>query len=109
MLCLWRCCSRAILQPKSNEQPNWVEIYEKTAERKAIERFCAEVKKAVPCKKKKDFVSEAYLLTLGKFINMLAGLDKLKNMNSSVKNDYSPYRRAAQFLKVMAASHTLQE
>ncbi|XP_072158077.1 cytoplasmic FMR1-interacting protein-like isoform X2 [Bemisia tabaci] len=32
MLSTWRCCSRAIPQPKSNEQSNWVEIYEKTAE-----------------------------------------------------------------------------
>ena len=30
MLYTWRCCSRAIPQPKSNEQPNRVEIYEKT-------------------------------------------------------------------------------
>lgn len=50
--------------------------------------------------KRKDFVSEAYLLTLGKFINMFAVLDELKNMKSSVKNDYATYRRAAQFLKV---------
>lgn len=40
---------------------------------------------------------------------MFAVLDELKNMKSSVKNDYSSYRRAAQFLKVMADSHTLQE
>ena len=51
--------------------------------------------------KRKDFVSEAYLLTLGKFINMFAVLDELKNMKSSVKNDYSAYRRAAQFLKAI--------
>jgi hypothetical protein len=38
-------------------------------------------------------VSEAYLLTLGKFINMFAELDELKNMKSSVRNDYSAYRR----------------
>ena len=44
-------------------------------------------------------MSEAYLLTLGKFINMFAVLDELKNMKSSVKNDYATYRRAAQFLK----------
>lgn len=43
--------------------------------------------------KKNDFVSEAYLVTLGKFINMFAELDELKNMKSSVKNDYSAYRR----------------
>lgn len=125
MLYTWRCCSRAIPQPKSNEQPNRVEIYEKTVEvlapevkkllnfmyfqRKAIERFSAEVKRLCHTEKRKDFVSEAYLLTLGKFINMFAVLDELKNMKSSVKNDYSTYRRAAQFLKVMADSHTLQE
>nr|CAD7203694.1 unnamed protein product [Timema douglasi] len=125
MLYTWRCCSRAIPQPKSNEQPNRVEIYEKTVEvlapevhkllnfmyfqRKAIERFCGEVKRLCHQEKRKDFVSEAYLLTLGKFINMFAVLDELKNMKSSVKNDYSTYRRAAQFLKVMADSQTLQE
>ena len=32
MLYTWRCCSRAIPQPKSNEQPNRAEIYEKTVE-----------------------------------------------------------------------------
>nr|XP_018912705.1 PREDICTED: cytoplasmic FMR1-interacting protein-like [Bemisia tabaci] len=32
MLSTWRCCSRAIPQSKSNEQSNWVEIYEKTVE-----------------------------------------------------------------------------
>jgi hypothetical protein len=35
-------------------------------------------------------------------------LDELKNMKSSVKNDYATYRRAAQFLKVMADSQSLQ-
>ena len=50
----------------------------------------------------RDFVSESYLLTLGKFINMFAVLDELKNMKSSMRNDYSAYRRAAQFIKVMA-------
>ena len=54
-------------------------------------------------------MSEAYLLTLGKFINMFAVLDELKNMKSSVKNDYATYRRAAQFLKVLADSQQLQE
>ena len=41
---------------------------------------------------------------LGKFINMFAVLDELKNMKSSVKNDYATYRRAAQFLKVIGDS-----
>ncbi len=39
----------------------------------------------------------------------LSVLDELKNMKSSVKNDYATYRRAAQFLKVMADSQALQE
>ena len=69
-------------------------------QRKATERFCAEVKRLCHPEKRKEFVSEAYLLTLGKLINMFAVLDELKNMKSSVKNDYSSYRRAAQFLKV---------
>lgn len=37
------------------------------------------------------------MLTLGKFINMFAVLDELKNMKSSVKNDYSTYRRYQKF------------
>ncbi|CAH0380542.1 unnamed protein product [Bemisia tabaci] len=114
MLSTWRCCSRAIPQPKSNEQSNWVEIYEKTAEvlapevkkllnfmyfqQLAIERFFAEVKKLCYAGKRQDFVSEAYLLTLG-FINMFAVLDELKNMKSSVKNNYSIYRRFHNDLK----------
>ncbi|XP_072152730.1 cytoplasmic FMR1-interacting protein-like [Bemisia tabaci] len=32
MLYTWRCCFGAISQPKSNEQPNRVEIYEKAVE-----------------------------------------------------------------------------
>lgn len=125
MLYTWRCCSRAIPQPRSNEQPDRVHIYERTVDvlapevhkllqfmyfqRKAIERFCGEVRRLCHAEKRRDFVSEAYLLTLGKFVNMFAVLDELKNMKSSVKNDYSTYRRAAQFLKVMSDSQTLQE
>ena len=78
-------------------------------QRKAVESFCSEVKRLSHEEKRKDFVSEAYLLTLGKFINMFAVLDELKNMKSSVKNDYATYRRAAQFLKVIADSQAIQE
>ncbi|KAJ8297562.1 hypothetical protein KUTeg_024093 [Tegillarca granosa] len=83
---------------KSNEQPNRAEIYNKIVEVldpqiKAIERFGNEIKRLCHKEKQKDFVSEAYLLTLGKFINMFAELDELKNMKASVKNDYSAYRR----------------
>ncbi|XP_054105079.1 cytoplasmic FMR1-interacting protein 2 isoform X3 [Callithrix jacchus] len=125
MLYTWRSCSRAIPQVKCNEQPNRVEIYEKTVEvlepevtklmkfmyfqRKAIERFCSEVKRLCHAERRKDFVSEAYLLTLGKFINMFAVLDELKNMKCSVKNDHSAYKRAAQFLRKMADPQSIQE
>lgn len=97
MLYTWRCCSRAIPQPKSNEQPNRVEIYEKTVEvlapevnkllsfmyfqKSAIERFSGEVKRLCHTslnrdlnsgdatqKKNAQFVSETYLLTLGMWI-----------------------------------------
>jgi len=96
MLYTRRCCSRSIPLPKSNEQPNCVKIYEKMVQvlapdinklltfiyfqRKAIERFSAEVELLSHAEKRKDFISEAYLLTLGKFINMFAVLDELKNM-----------------------------
>uniref|UniRef100_A0A2K5YIP9 Cytoplasmic FMR1-interacting protein n=1 Tax=Mandrillus leucophaeus TaxID=9568 RepID=A0A2K5YIP9_MANLE len=78
-------------------------------QRKAIERFCSEVKRLCHAERRKDFVSEAYLLTLGKFINMFAVLDELKNMKCSVKNDHSAYKRAAQFLRKMADPQSIQE
>ena len=79
----------------------------------AIRRFCMEVKRLCHPEKRRDFVSEAYLLTLGKFLNMFAILDELKNMKvispkrrlgndqlqASIKNDFSAYRRAVQFLQ----------
>lgn len=62
-------------------------------QRNAIERFCGEVRRLCHAERRKDFVSEAYLITLGKFINMFAVLDELKNMKCSVKNDHSAYKR----------------
>ncbi|CAF3985236.1 unnamed protein product, partial [Rotaria sp. Silwood1] len=75
----------------------------------AIDTFCNQVRRLCHHEKRKEFVSEAYLLTLGEFINMFAVLDELKNMKSSVKNDYSAYRRAAQFLRVISDSTALTE
>ncbi|CAH1268673.1 CYFIP1 [Branchiostoma lanceolatum] len=125
MLYTWRSCSRAIPSIKSNEQPNRVEIYEKTVEvlepevtklvnfmyfqKRAVDWFCEEIKRLCHQERRRDFVSEAHLLTLGKFINMFAVLDALKNMKSSVKNDYAQYRRAAGFLKKMADPQSIQE
>uniref|UniRef100_A0A5S6QGB0 Cytoplasmic FMR1-interacting protein n=1 Tax=Trichuris muris TaxID=70415 RepID=A0A5S6QGB0_TRIMR len=121
----WRCCSRAVPMAKSNEQPNRAEIYDTIVEVlqpevkkllqfmyfqvRATRRFCEEVKRLSHCEKRKDFVSEVYLITLGKMISMFAVLDELKNMKASIKNDYSTYRRATQFLQVMSDSQTLQE
>jgi cytoplasmic FMR1 interacting protein len=92
----------------------------------AVDTFCNQVRRLCHHEKRKEFVSEAYLLTLGEFINMFAVLDELKNMKSSVKNDYSAYRRyeniyftieeilfmsfrAAQFLRVISDSTALTE
>ena len=57
----------------------------------SIDQFCKAVKR--PCQSQDTFVSEAYLLTLARFLNMFAVLDELKNIKASVKNDYATYRR----------------
>lgn len=162
----WRCCSRAIPQPKSHDQPNRNAIYATTAEvlapevnkllafmyfqKQAVSKFCHEVKRichapganaiarhssmvasnsanltqlessvsasSMATLKRShkgsvtsEFVSTSHLLTLAKFINMFSTLDELKNMKSSIKNDYATYRRAAQFLKVHCDAESLQE
>jgi hypothetical protein len=64
-----------------------------TSKVEAIKAFCDEMRRLCYPKQEKEFVSEGFLLTLGKFINMFAVLDELKNMKSSVKNDHSAYRR----------------
>lgn len=121
----WRSISRGIPSPKSNEDPNRHQIHVTTVDillpevdklyslirfqKVAIERFCSEVKLLCHPEKRKEFVSSAYLLTLGKFINMFAILDELKNVKSSVKTDYSTFRRAAMYLKLLGDSQALQE
>lgn len=97
------------LQVKSDDQPNRVEIYEKTVEvlepevkklksfmyfvENAVDRFCKEVKMLSHPERRKDFISERYLLTLGRFINMFVVLDALKNMKACLNNDYAFYKR----------------
>ncbi|XP_033631530.1 cytoplasmic FMR1-interacting protein 1-like isoform X1 [Asterias rubens] len=121
----WRSCSRAMPAIKSNDQSNRVEIYQKFVEviepevtklvnfmyfqQRAIDVFCRDVKRLCHSERKKDFVSESYLLTLGRLINMFAVLDALKNIKASIRNDYAAYRRAAQFLRVMADPNALRE
>ncbi|EGT51479.1 hypothetical protein CAEBREN_29296 [Caenorhabditis brenneri] len=112
----WRCCSRAVPMAKSNDQPNRTEINEMVVEvlkpevaklnsfmrftLAAIQRFCEEVRRLCHQEKRKDFVSEAYLLTLGRFINMFAVLDELKNMKASIKNDFSTFRRYSEYFLI---------
>ncbi|KAL8601614.1 hypothetical protein ACOMHN_003880 [Nucella lapillus] len=125
MLYTWRSCSRAFPQVQSNEQQNRLQIYQTTVDimephvnklmqfmffqRRAIEIFCEQVKRLCHKEKRHDLVSEAYLLTLGKFINMFAELDELKNVKSSVCNDFSAYKRAAQCLRTNMDMETLRE
>ena len=73
----------------------WNTIYFYNFQLEAIKRFADEVKRLCHQEKRKDFVSEAYLLTLGRFINMFAVLDELKNMKASIKNDFSTFKRLA--------------
>ncbi|XP_053399050.1 cytoplasmic FMR1-interacting protein-like [Mercenaria mercenaria] len=121
----WRCCSRAFPQVKNNEQENRKEICQHIVDvldpgvsklrkfmyfqKRAIDRFCGEVKRLCHKEKRNDFVSEAYLVTLGKFINMFAELDELKNMKSSINNDYAAYRRAVQHLGIIGDLAAMQE
>jgi cytoplasmic FMR1 interacting protein len=59
----------------------------------SIHKFGEEIKRLCHPAKKNDFISEAYLLTIGKFINTFAELNELTNMKASVQNDYAAYRR----------------
>nr|XP_002730808.1 PREDICTED: cytoplasmic FMR1-interacting protein 2-like [Saccoglossus kowalevskii] len=125
MLYTWRSISRAepkvcdeerdevseklieILEPEINKLYDLMNF-----QKKAIERFCGEVKNLCHQARKNEFVSEAYLLTLGKFLNMFAVLDALKNIKASLKNDHARYKRAKQSLKLtnpadLDESHTL--
>lgn len=122
MLYTWRSCSRAFPQVLNSSQENRLQIYQTTVEimephinklmhfmffqRRAIDTFCTEVKRLSHKEKRNDLLSEAYLLTLGKFLNMFAELDELKNVKSSVCNDFSAYKRAAQCLKTQSMDLT---
>lgn len=110
LLYTWRSLSRAVPAIKTHEQSNRMEIYEKTVQvlgpeiRKAKElmrfvqdaatRFCNEVKTLAHPERRKDFISETYLLTLAKLVNMFATLDALKNMKACINNDLACHKRA---------------
>lgn len=96
-------------QIKTHDQDNRLEIYEKTVNvlgpevqkarelmrfvNKAITRFCDEIRQLAHPERKKDFISETYLLTLAKLVNMFATLDSLKNMKACINNDLACYKR----------------
>ena len=98
-----------LFQIKNNEQANRLEIYEKTIEvlgpevekaklflrfmQDAASRFTDEVKMLSHPERRKDFISEYYLLTLARLINMFSTLDALKNMKACINNDLACYRR----------------
>jgi cytoplasmic FMR1 interacting protein len=110
MLYTWRSLSRAVPAIKAHDQSNRLEIYEKTVQvlgpevakarelmrflNQAITRFCDEIRQLAHPERKKDFISETYLLTLAKLINMFATLDSLKNMKACINNDLACYKRA---------------
>ena len=120
MMYTWRCCSRAQPIP-ATDQFDKIDVYQKIIDvyepeitklknfyyfvNKATERFITEIKRMC----RKDFVSEVYLWTLGRFINMFAVLDALKNAKASIKNDHAAYRRANQILKKMNDSQMIHE
>ena len=60
-------------------------------QKKAVEQFTGEIQRLA--RSKQEFVSEAYLLSLGKVINLFAVLDELKNIKASMKNDTALYKR----------------
>ncbi|CAL8098785.1 unnamed protein product [Calicophoron daubneyi] len=115
MLYTWRSISRSLPFIRSNEQPHRMEIYQKTVEilepyamklkqfmyfqDTTSKRFVEEVKRLAHKDQKNFFVNQAYLITLGKMLRMFALLDEMKNMKASMKNDYSNYKRATQFLQ----------
>lgn len=101
--------THARTQIKGNDQENRMEIYEKTVEvlgpevekakqflrfmQRAAASFTDEVKTLAHPGRIKDFISEYYLLTLARLINMFSTLDSLKNMKACINNDLACYRR----------------
>lgn len=66
-------------------------------------RFCEEVRILAHPEKRKDFISETYLLTLAKLINMFATLDALKNMKACINNDLACHKRCV-FMYVLCST-----
>ena len=102
-------CNPCPPQIKGTDQENRMEIYEKTLEvlgpevekakqflrfmQRAASSFTDEVKTLSHPERRRDFISEYYLLTLARLINMFSTLDSLKNMKACINNDLACYRR----------------
>ncbi|RDD41868.1 Cytoplasmic FMR1-interacting protein 2 [Trichoplax sp. H2] len=115
LLYTWRSCSRAIPLVQRNDQADRNEIHRNTIrvldpemkklidfmkfQKQAVDFFKDEIRKLANSERIKEFVSESYLLTLAKVINMFADLDALKNGKASVKNDFALYKRACTIIK----------
>ena len=110
----WRSCSRAVPQPKSNEQSNRKEMYEETMRvlgpeaakikvlyqyaSKSIDVFVREVRTLSNPERLKSFISQTTKVTLGRMIDMFITLDSLKNFKASLNNDFAFWKRAEGFL-----------
>uniref|UniRef100_A0A0N5BIL0 CYRIA-B_Rac1-bd domain-containing protein n=1 Tax=Strongyloides papillosus TaxID=174720 RepID=A0A0N5BIL0_STREA len=125
VLYTWRCMTRSIPMPKSNDQENRNDINKKIIDvlgpeveklynflnftKKSISHFSEEVKRLCINGHIKDFISEDYLILLGRLLDMFVVLDELKNMKASIKNDFSTFKRSIQFLQLMSTSDSLQQ
>ncbi|KAM7539533.1 hypothetical protein Aperf_G00000032396 [Anoplocephala perfoliata] len=117
MLYSWRSISRALPHIRSNEQPHRLEIYQKTLEilephARKLRSFMLFQESAIECfvnklkglsrkesHHKSGFMNQMYMIMLGKMLKMFALLDEMKNMKASMKNDFSHFKRASQFMQ----------
>uniref|UniRef100_A0A1I8IJR8 DUF1394 domain-containing protein n=1 Tax=Macrostomum lignano TaxID=282301 RepID=A0A1I8IJR8_9PLAT len=92
MLYTWRSCSRALPQIRSNEQSNKGEIHERTVE--VLQPYAVklmnfmlfqDVRRLCLNMRKQDFVSEAYLLTMGSPTKCAARRPEPDNVDSIFK------------------------
>lgn len=110
----YRGCSRAIPQVQNMEQENRFEIYEKSYivlkpqvdKMKGMVTFCEDaintvitIAKALLPIRKDFFFSENFLFKMAEVMNLFFTLDTLKNMKTSLNNDFSMYKRVLTNMK----------
>lgn len=110
----YRGCARAIPQVQNMEQENRFDIYEKSYQvlkpqvekmkhllsfiEDSINVVVATFKHLIPAKKD-AFFSENFLIKMAEIMNMFLTLDTMKNVKTSLNNDFSMYKRLMFFLK----------